>query len=262
MPEMQEAELKEILETLLFITDRPLPLSEIAKVSGAAPEEAERILRALQREFEEGRRPVQILEVAEGFQMATRAPFAGYVRKLFADKLSFRLSQASLETLSIIAYRQPITRAEIEEIRGVEVIAALETLLEKRLIKVVGRKEVVGRPLLYGTTLEFLRHFGLKSLEELPSLESFTPPPAETPSAAGGVQTSGPTAGGGVTPATPEAEATSAAEPVGVPAGEPAPAAPTAGMTEEAPAGNSPPAAETPEEPPPPVSASGAGNPE
>ena len=93
-----------------------------------------------------------------------------------------RLSTAAQETLSIISYKQPLTRAEVEEIRGVEVIAALETLLEKRLIKVVGRKETVGRPLMYGTTVEFLRHFGLHSLEDLPSLERFAPSdPAPAP---------------------------------------------------------------------------------
>ena len=177
MPETTE-ELRAVLETLLFITDHPLSLAEIAKIAGVKPEEAEPVLKAIQQDFEQAGRPEQVLEVAEGYQMATRQKFAAYVRKLYTDRLSFRLSQAALETLSIIAYKQPITRAEIEELRGVEVIAALETLLEKRLVKVAGRKEVVGRPLLYGTTLEFLRHFGLKSLEELPNLDSFAPPPA------------------------------------------------------------------------------------
>ncbi len=107
--------------------------------------------------------------------MATRPELAPYVRKLFADRATMRLSTAAQETLSIISYKQLLTRAEIEEIRGVEVIAALETLLEKRLLKVVGRKETVGRPLMYGTTSEFLRHFGLRSLEDLPPFERFEP---------------------------------------------------------------------------------------
>jgi segregation and condensation protein B len=98
--------------------------------------------------------------------------------------MTMRLSTAALETLSIIAYKQPLTRAEIEEIRGVEVIAALETLLEKGLVRVVGRKETVGRPLLYGTTPEFLRQFGLRSISDLPPLDAFQPPPAP-PSASG-----------------------------------------------------------------------------
>jgi segregation and condensation protein B len=101
------------------------------------------------------------------------------VRKLFAERMTMRLSTAAHETLSIVAYKQPITRAEIEEIRGVEVIAALETLLEKRLVRVVGRKESVGRPLMYGTTPDFLRHFGLKNLEDLPPLENFVAQLAE-----------------------------------------------------------------------------------
>lgn len=117
----------------------------------------------------------RLLAVAEGWQMATRPELSAYLRKLFADRATMRLSTAAQETLSIVAYKQPLTRAEIEEIRGVEVIAALETLLEKRLLKVVGRKETVGRPLMYGTTLEFLRHFGLRSLEDLPPIESFAP---------------------------------------------------------------------------------------
>ena len=114
---------------------------------------------------------------------------SGYLRKLFADRATMRLSTAAQETLSIVAYKQPLTRAEIEEIRGVEVIAALETLLEKRLLKVVGRKETVGRPLMYGTPLDFLRHFGLRSLEDLPPIDSFTPadqvPPTAAPADAG-----------------------------------------------------------------------------
>jgi len=202
MPEMDSAQLRQVLETLLFITDRPLPLKDLARMAEVEEAQAETAVRELQKEFEEGGRPEQILEVAGGFQMATRPRFAAIVRRLYKDRLSLRLSQAALETLSIIAYKQPITRSEIEEIRGVEVIAALETLLEKRLVRVVGRKEVVGRPLLYGTTFEFLRHFGLKSLEELPPLDAFAPPPPSTSPAAGGGDcpgaVGGPEAGGGL----------------------------------------------------------------
>jgi hypothetical protein len=119
---------------------------------------------------------VRVLNVAEGWQMATRAEHGAAIRNLYQDRTTFRLSTAALETLAIVAYRQPLTRAEIEEIRGVEVIAALETLLERRLLKVVGRKEAIGRPLLYGTTQEFLRQFGLASLENLPALDSLPIP--------------------------------------------------------------------------------------
>jgi segregation and condensation protein B len=171
-----DEQLKQVLETLLFITDRPLGCDAIAKVTGVKDEaRIGALVREIRQDLETRGSPLQVLEVAEGFQMATRTGHAPFVRRLFADKMTMRLSTAAHETLSIVAYRQPITRAEIEEVRGVEVIAALETLLEKRLVRVVGRKETVGRPLMYGTTPDFLRHFGLRSLEDLPPLESFTP---------------------------------------------------------------------------------------
>lgn len=180
---METEPLKKALETLLFITDRPLSAAQLNKVTGAGdPEQVTALVAEIQREFEEKGSAIQVMEVAEGFQMATRKDNAPFVRKLFSERMTMRLSTAALETLSIVAYKQPLTRAEVEEIRGVEVIAALETLLEKRLLKVVGRKESVGRPLMYGTTMEFLRHFGLKSLEELPALESYEiPTPAALP---------------------------------------------------------------------------------
>ena len=174
---LEDEELQGKLETLLFITDHPLPLEEIGKLTGSRNfERLSALLGNIRQNLEERRCALQLLEVAGGFQMATRPAYGPLVRKLFADKMTMRLSAAAHETLAIIAYKQPLTRAEIEEIRGVEVIAALETLLEKRLIKVVGRKESVGRPLLYGTTDGFMRHFGLKSLEDLPPIEDFRPP--------------------------------------------------------------------------------------
>jgi len=178
--------LRRILEGLLFITDRPLSAAELAKLVGMRDQD--RIVGAVEeirRDLEALKFGYRLIAVAEGWQMATRADVAPYVRRLFADRATMRLSTASQETLSIIAYKQPLTRAEIEQIRGVEVIAALETLLEKRLVKVVGRKETVGRPLMYGTTTEFLRHFGLRSLEDLPPFDGFAPaedlPPASAP---------------------------------------------------------------------------------
>src|SRR5207253_6382585 len=113
-----------------------------------------------------------------GWQFSSRPEFGPWIRKLFKDRLTYRLSSSAMETLSIIAYKQPITRSEIEEIRGVEVTAVLETLLERRLVRIAGRKETVGRPLLYATTPDFLRAFGLKRLEDLPSIESLIPPAA------------------------------------------------------------------------------------
>lgn len=191
-PANDPALLRRALEGLLFITDRPLSAGELCKLVNVRDQD--RIVAAveeLRRELEDRNLGYRLIAVAEGWQMATRPELAPYMRKLFSDRATMRLSTAAQETLSIISYKQPLTRAEVEEIRGVEVIAALETLLEKRLIKVVGRKETVGRPLMYGTTMEFLRHFGLRSLEDLPPIDSFGPAdaaaaasPIDTPHAA------------------------------------------------------------------------------
>ncbi len=168
--------LRRALEGLLFITDRPLSAGELGKILNIRDQDRiVAVVEDLRRDLEERDLGYRLIAVAEGWQMATRPELGPYMRKLFADRATMRLSTAAQETLSIVAYRQPLTRAEVEQIRGVEVIAALETLLEKRLLKVVGRKETVGRPLMYGTTAEFLRHFGLRSLEDLPPLDSFTP---------------------------------------------------------------------------------------
>ena len=181
-PANDPALLKRALEGLLFITDRPLSAGELCKLVNIRDQD--RIVAAvedLRRELEDRNLGYRLIAVAEGWQMATRPELAPYMRKLFSDRATMRLSTAAQETLSIISYKQPLTRAEVEEIRGVEVIAALESLIEKRLIKVVGRKETVGRPLMYGTTMEFLRHFGLRSLEDLPPLDQFAPADASAP---------------------------------------------------------------------------------
>jgi segregation and condensation protein B len=184
-PANDDVLLRRALEGLLFITDRPLSAAELGKLVGIRDQD--KIIgtvEELRRDLEAKNAGYRLIAVAEGWQMATRPELAPYMRKLFADRATMRLSTAAQETLSIISYKQPLTRAEIEEIRGVEVIAALETLLEKGLTKVVGRKETVGRPLMYGTTSEFLRHFGLRSLEDLPPIDSFTPAEDVPPSAA------------------------------------------------------------------------------
>lgn len=179
-PAITDEELQKALEALLFITDRALSLDELSKLTGVKDKDRlSALIARIKAENEARGSAVQVLEIAEGFQMATQPVFAPFVRKLFSERMTMRLSTAAHETLSIVAYKQPITRAEIEEIRGVEVIAALETLLEKRLVRVVGRKETVGRPLMYGTTPEFLRHFGLRSLDDLPPIESFVPVESE-----------------------------------------------------------------------------------
>ncbi|MFA5139581.1 MAG: SMC-Scp complex subunit ScpB [Elusimicrobiota bacterium] len=173
---MENTDLKKAIETLLFITDQPLSTARIAQALGEKnKEKVSGLIAEVQRDYDERQAALQVVEIAEGFQLATRPVYAPYIRGLYKDRMTMRLSRPALETLSIIAYKQPLTRAEIEEIRGVEVIAALETLLEKGLTRVVGRKETVGRPLLYGTTVEFLRHFGLRSLRDLPPIDSYNP---------------------------------------------------------------------------------------
>jgi segregation and condensation protein B len=184
-PANDDALLRRALEGLLFITDRPLSAAELGKLVGVRDQDKiVGTVEELRRDLEQREAGYRLIAVAEGWQMATRPELSPYMRKLFADRATMRLSTAAQETLSIISYKQPLTRAEIEEIRGVEVIAALETLLEKRLVKVVGRRETVGRPLMYGTTSEFLRHFGLRSLEDLPPIDTFTPAEDLPPTAA------------------------------------------------------------------------------
>lgn len=171
---MEDSELKKVLETLLFITDAPLPVSRIAQLCEIKNKERlETALVELRKSYDEEGRTLQVMQVAGGWQLATRPEYGLWVRKLYQNKMTVRLTQAALETLCIIAYKQPLTRAEIESIRGVEVIGPLETLTQRRLITVVGRRESIGRPILYGTTSEFLRQFGLNSLDDMPKLESF-----------------------------------------------------------------------------------------
>ncbi|MBI4347169.1 MAG: SMC-Scp complex subunit ScpB [Elusimicrobia bacterium] len=236
---METAELKTTIETLLFITEQPIPLPRLCKLVGVKDlAQVSGLVQELKQEYEARGAGIQVLEIAEGFQMATKPAQAPFVRKLYADKMTMKLSTAALETLSIVAYKQPITRAEIEQIRGVEVIAALETLLERRLLKVVGRKETVGRPLLYGTTPDFLRHFGLKSIADLPSMDSFTPAETSHPDLSEEAWQEA-----GSVPAEPPPEAGAAAA---APAAEAAPAPGAAGP--ESPAFGEAPAEETPSE--------------
>jgi len=168
---MEREEVKNIIETLLFISSEPLKVERISEIVEEDKEIVKGIIAGLIQRYSTS--PLEIKEIAGGYLMTTRARYASWVKKLYQGKITLKLSQAALETLSIVAYKQPISRTEIEEIRGVEVTGVLETLLEKNLIRVCGRKEGVGRPLLYGTTDKFLRYFGLKSLVELPPLEEF-----------------------------------------------------------------------------------------
>ena len=170
---INETEAKRILEALLLVSEKPLLLEQAREVLEASfePADIRRLLMELANEYAQANHGIRILEVAEGFQLVTDPALASFVMQLTRRVRAVRLSKPSLETLAIIAYRQPLTRVEIEQVRGVDASGVLDTLLKFNLIKVTGRKEVVGRPLLYGTTREFLDHFGLKSLENLPTLE-------------------------------------------------------------------------------------------
>ena len=170
---MEREELVKVVETLLFITDQPIEMKKLCKITEVGDEAVLRdALAELQRLYLETGRAIQVMEVGGGWQLTTKPEYGRWVRKLYNEKLTLRLSAAALETLAIIAYRQPITRAEIEVIRGVEVIAPLETLVTRGLVKVAGRKETVGRPLLYGTSEDFLRLFGLNNLDGLPKIDT------------------------------------------------------------------------------------------
>ncbi|MGI6097941.1 MAG: SMC-Scp complex subunit ScpB [Dethiobacteria bacterium] len=161
-----------IIEGLLFINEEPLTLERIAEIVEYPPEELSFLLQEMQQRMKkEEQRGLQIIEVAGGYLMGTKPEYASYMDKLYEKETSTSLSRAALETLAIIAYKQPITRVEIEAIRGVRVDKILENLLKRQLIKVVGRKEGLGRPLLYGVTEGFLKYFGLNSLDDLPPLE-------------------------------------------------------------------------------------------
>lgn len=182
---MEDTQLKKVIETLLFITDHPLPAERLAQVCEVKDEaRIAAAIESLREDYVREDRALRVMEVAGGFQLGTDPDLGFWVRKLYHSRMTVRLSAAALETLTIIAYKQPLTRAEVEAVRGVEVIGPLETLIERKLVTVVGRKETVGRPLLYGTTDEFLRQFGLSSLDALPRLESIVAEPKEVPSGA------------------------------------------------------------------------------
>ncbi|HVS01624.1 MAG TPA: SMC-Scp complex subunit ScpB [Thermoanaerobaculia bacterium] len=167
-------EMEAALEAILFVAGEPLPPARLLEVFDEEEREAAAAaLEAVVRRYRgagEGR-GVVVEEVAGGLRLVTRPELHGYLKRFFEVSGRTRLSMAALETLAIIAYRQPLTAPEIQELRGVQPAAVLKTLLERRLIRIAGRKRVVGKPFLYGTTREFLMHFGLASLDDLPPLE-------------------------------------------------------------------------------------------
>ena len=160
-------------EAVLFATARPLSLEDLARALGTEPERVRQALEELRRLLDETGRGIQLVEVAEGFQLVTRARFFGALRRVVGAVRRPSLSAAAMETLAIVAYRQPVSRAEIEELRGVNSEAAIGTLLERGLIEVAHRAPTPGRPVYYRTTRRFLELFGLRSLDELPPLEAW-----------------------------------------------------------------------------------------
>jgi len=174
---MDDQELQLIIEALLFASDEPLTvrrMRDILKLKDARV--ARRAVEALRQAYADGRRGIQIEEVAGGYRLLSNREYAPFVEQLRKAERQSRLSQAALETLAIVAYKQPIHRADIEAIRGVQVDAVVRNLQERGLIRVVGRADLLGRPFLYGTTRRFLEVFGLKSLADLPSVEELQLP--------------------------------------------------------------------------------------
>jgi segregation and condensation protein B len=170
---LSATELAAVIEALVFVADEPLTLKTVTEVLQVGSEAVEAAMASLAEEFNARNGGLHLREIAGGWQFATRPEHHEYVRAFLKSRPSAKLSLASLETLAVIAYKQPITVPEILEIRGVQSPSAIKTLLDKRLIVAKGRKETVGRPMMYGTSKEFLIQFGLKDLTELPSIEDF-----------------------------------------------------------------------------------------
>ena len=161
---------KRIVEALVLGSPEPITAKKIAEVvPGLKADAAGALVKELGREYDEQGRAFEIWEVAGGYQLRTRAEYASYLRLLHRER-PLRLSRAALETLAVVAYRQPVTRAEIESVRGVEVDAVIRGLLERQLVRIAGHREVPGRPMLYATTGRFLEVFGLPGLDDLPTL--------------------------------------------------------------------------------------------
>ncbi len=170
---MEREELKAVIENVLFAADQPVSVGQLQDLFAETTEKAvlKSALDELVREYQS--RNLQLMEVAEGYQLMTRRDYSDWVRKFMKLDKTAKLSQPSLDTLAIIAYKQPLTKAEVEEIRGVDSSGVVRTLLEKKIIAPSGRKKVPGRPIMYRTTRKFLEYFGLMDLKDLPTLEDF-----------------------------------------------------------------------------------------
>lgn len=180
---MELEKLKKVLESLLFVSEIPLtPKKIVSFVKDTTLEEVQKSLASLQEDINGMERSFQVIQIAEGFQLVTRPEFHKWAKELYKIISKTRLSKAALEALAIIAYKQPVTRAEVEAIRGVEVSNLIQSLLEKKMIRILGRAETPGRPLLYATTHEFLIHFGLKDLSDLPKISEIQELAGDRPS--------------------------------------------------------------------------------
>ena len=185
---MQKAEQLRILEALLFASPEPLNQSRINSVFEDDPPKLAELVKKLKEKYEKEKHGFEIRKVAGGYQFATCSEYSPWVRRLIQNQSKLKLSAAALESLAIVAYKQPLSRFEIESIRGVDCSGVLKTLLSRQLLKIAGRAEGPGRPLLYGTTREFLKHFGLDRISDLPRLREITELTAADENSDGGVR--------------------------------------------------------------------------
>jgi len=170
---MENFQKKAILEALLFVAGEPVTSSSIAKASEIEESEIKKLMGELISDYRERNSGLQVVEIADGYQMVTNPDLSLWIKRFKNVNQSNKLSQPALETLAIIAYKQPITKLEIDQLRGVNSDGAVKSLMDKKLIKIIGKKETPGRPFLYGTTKEFLQYFGLKNLSDLPPINDF-----------------------------------------------------------------------------------------
>ena len=167
-------ELKAILEAVLFVSPEPVPVARLMSILGTfSKAEVVQALGILTHDLDQDGRGIQVVQVAGGYRLVTKQEYGPWLKRMDKAKAAQKLSRSALESLAIIAYKQPLVRSEIEEIRGVETSGVLRTLCERKLVRIVGRKDVPGRPIMYGTTKLFLEHFGLQDLSQLPPLREF-----------------------------------------------------------------------------------------
>ena len=167
-------ELKAILEAVLFVSPEPVPVARLMSILGTVSKaEVVQALEMLTHDLDQDGRGIQLVQVAGGYRLVTKQEYGPWLKRMDKAKAAQKLSRSALESLAIIAYKQPLVRSEIEEIRGVETSGVLRTLCERKLVRIVGRKDVPGRPIMYGTTKFFLEHFGLQDLSQLPPLREF-----------------------------------------------------------------------------------------